>query len=414
MFHRNITHLSIAFLFLLSVSCIRTMDSDLELKKNLKYWNDLMPLIESLPVELRNIIDTLIPPITVQEKILDANEHAEYNLPFKFNSTETIAGSQLGQLGGCSVRYQDPASGDSHVIHTTYNKPLFHCLGPCRIKQYEEICLLKDSRDYIDGRDYTIWTLKKHLGEGFFVVSNSNRFIKYLQYSSPKAQKYCTSFEYVVDIDNEAQTFYTAKSSGEINAYRYNQSSDSCTKKLIKSSLEEKIIWWTARDMMTGGGTTDFDIQFDHTQPDVLLVLFHSSATAYSIIHRPTNHVQFFPGQKVDYRNGHQNIFPLLASSSESRLRLFGNNVGVKLVTATPHYSHTVIRTMQLVKGARELWENWDGTAEHKQAARDIIATFKTLTPKSADRYFWVWNTKIAPEKYALTELYKAQKESAV
>jgi hypothetical protein len=382
MFHRSIAYLSVASLFLLSASSTNTMDLNLD-------------LLKSLPLELCPRIDTFIPPITVQEKILDAAEHTQYNLPFKFNPTEAIAESQLGQLGGCSVRYQDPKSGESRVIHTTYGKPNFHCLGPCRIKQHDEICLLKDSRDRISGVDYTIWTLKKDLEEDF-AEPNGNHFIKYLKYSSPYAQSYCNYFEYVVDIDNEAQIFYTANSDGAIKAYRYNQNSDSCTGTLIKPSMHRIYI--------------KFAIQFDHTQPDISLVRIHDHTTAYSVVHRPTGYIQFFPGQKIDYHNDHQNIFPLLASTSESRLRLFGDNVGVKLVTVTPIISCCAIRTLQLVKSAQTRWEQWQGTALDKQAARDIIAAFKTLIPQSADRYFYVWCSKHENSTYALSELYNAQK----
>jgi hypothetical protein len=391
MFHRTCAHLSVASLFLLSASSINTMDLNLD-------------LLKLLPYELCHRIDTHIPPITVQEKILNTEEHAQYNLPFEFNSTEAIAGSLLGMLGGCSVRYQDPASGDSHPIHTTYETPIFHCLGPCRIKPQDEICLLNKIF-----HDYNIRSLKPGNCPDPR-EENDKCFIKYLQYSSPKAQRSCPDFEYVVDINNEAQTFYTANSSGEINAYHYDQASDSCTKTLIRPSMEEKIIWYTARDMATGGGTTNFDIQFDHTQPDILLVLYHSSTTDYSIVHRPTNYVQFFPGQKIDYRNDHQNLLPLLASESESRLRLFGNNVGIKLVTVTPPTSCCAIRVLQLVKNAQALWAQWEGTAKHKNEARDIIATFKMLIPTNADRYFYVWCSKQENGTYTLTKLYNAQK----
>lgn len=383
MFHRTFAQLSVASFFLLSANSINTMDLNLD-------------LLKLLPYELCHRIDTHIPPIAVQEKILDAEEHAAYNLPFKFNPKD-LTEICVPKGHGSSLQYRDPKNGNLIKIHALFpeTKEYLHCLGPCRIKQQDNVCLSST-----DISRYRVWSLKSDFNDRMRTSSHFSTYFKCSSQNTPTED-----IEYVVDINNAEQAYYTAISSGEINAYYYNQASDSCAKKLIKPHLE---IIWEVRDKRTTGGEIDCDIQFDHTQPDILLVRGHSSTTAYSVIHRPTQYTQFFPGQEI--RSDGQNIVPLLASESESRLRLLGNTVGVKLVTVTIPTSCCAIRTLQLVKRAWELWAHWEGSAKHKNEARDIIAIFKMLIPKSEDRYFYVWYSKQENGAYALTELYNAQK----
>ena len=388
-----------------------------------------------LPYEIDAKIDKYIPPINVSEKRLSAAEHAEYNLPFRFNPIDSKnndaheASAQKDSSPvkrGCTLQYCDLSQNsvnDFLIINKeSWQNPInefFRCIGSFTFHK-QDACLV--NRDHFPYKsvvlkpDVRVWRRENELCCTYLLLEG------YLNVNS---------YGYPVDSDSDNTVFYTARHNGSIVKHIYVQTNrlfqhvefqPPLSKETLRMLYETNQVF----DGVSAYDANQFALQFDHTQPDILLIRRHPWKTDYTVLHRPTGYIQSIAGdtqeslenncgKKIGFRTGNLIHYPLLNSKSKNRLRLLGDDVGINLVTIHPVISgFRGLRVMSLVQTAKDLYQQYKQQSLVTPAvAQNLIALFKDLVPIQADRYFFVWQSQQEDATYALKELYKISHSSA-
>jgi hypothetical protein len=370
-----------------------------------------------LPREVYRVIGSYLPPFTIEERILSPEEHAQKNLPFKYEWIGTNTNPSLWErllpathAHGDTISYVDPATGQTDDIYSMDQKSrvIYRCVGPCDIEG-KNFCIINQN---LCG-DKFISTDQPSL---FSKAKKQKHFGGVTACFSDVDKKFHPNHEYFVDIDDDTKTLYEARDNGKIIAHRYQKETGMFEQELAQPPLSK-----TIQEQLHPINRPNFKwlaLQFDHMQPDILFACSYSAnVNSYAVLHRPTGYLERITSNTTPlsgFRAKKTNPFPLLDSKSPGRLRVFGKDVAIKLVTVHP-------TTMQpsalyimgsVVHAAQQFCKNLETEKEDRctvDGAQRIIDTLKSEVPNYYGLYgrlFYIWQSQMADGSYAVTKMH--------
>jgi len=349
------------------------------------------------------------------EKTLSEAETKKHNEPFKYYYRPFTTAPNIQ----CSIKINDNRSTpwsmrwlyqhqphDYGQINFSYeknekedNNQDFFCFGPFH-RDTKRAYILSNTIGIADGKTKEI-SFPQY---GLFFLSPTKESIP-VGY----VMKYLTG--QFVACDNKNKCLYTVEpSTGLLIRHRYKPQEDVFKQEIIQNELVPETILQLLPGKLKEYGPYGYDMQIDPRNPAMFLISYKNERknTEYKLYSRESDSV-VHAGECLP----HETV--LLDQGLPEGLRILGNYTSLRVVTIGEKFDFMSVYLVGLMHQAqnvaRKIRPN-QYSQSHAialntfDAAYAILTDFKNSIPNSADRYFWIYQSKNDHGSYGIKILH--------